>query len=261
MAEPNRQVFEDRHRAESFGSSAELYDAARPSYPDELIEWLGDSGRGNAADVGCGTGQVALLLAASGWQVVGVEIDERMAGVARSHGIDVEVSSFEQWRPAMRFDLIASGQAWHWIDPEVGYRHAAELLRPGGRLAIFWNSYRYDSPTQALFGTILNRHAPDLLIDSVPFGTSSPDHAALDAETIRRSSQWFDHPEFRAFAHGRRQTNDEWLAEMTTHSPMAMLDPDVRVALLADLGTSLAELNGGSLDVEYETRVTTARRR
>lgn len=261
VAEPNRQAFEDRRRAESFGSSAELYDAARPSYPDELIEWLGHNGRGNAVDVGCGTGQVARLLAASGWQVVGVEIDEQMAAVARSHGIDVDVSSFEQWQPGMRFDLIASGQAWHWIDPEVGYRHAAELLRPGGRLVIFWNSYRYDTPTQALFGTVLNRHAPDLLIDSVPCGTSSPDHAALDAETIRSSARWFEEPEFRAFIHGRLQTNDEWLAEMTTHSPMAMLDPDVRVALLADLRSSLADLNGGSLEVQYETRVTAARRR
>ena len=261
MAEPDREVFRDRRRAESFGPSAELYDAARPTYPDELIEWLSESGPGVAADVGCGTGRVARLLADAGWRVVGVEVDERMADVARSHGIDVDVSSFERWEPEDRFDLIASGQAWHWIDPDVGYRRAAELLRPGGRLALFWNSYRYDIPTQAVLEETLDRHAPALLTDSVPFGTSSPDHAALDAEAMRRSSPWFEEPEFRSFAHGRMQSTDEWLADMRTHSPMAMLDPAVRVALLDDLRSSLAGLNGGHLHVEYETRATAARRR
>ena len=261
VAEPDRQAFRDRRRAESFGSSAKLYDAARPSYPDELIAWLGESGRGIAADVGCGTGRVARLLAEAGWQVAGVEVDERMAEVARSHGIDVDVSSFELWHPEDRFDLIASGQAWHWIDPDVGFRRAAELLRPGGRLALFWNSYRYDIPTRAVFETALNRHAPELLTNSVPFGTASPDHVALDADTVRRSSQWFGEPEIRVFAHGRTQSADEWLADMRTHSPMAMLDPDIRVALLDDLRSSLAELNRGYLEVEYETRVTALRRR
>lgn len=251
----------DRRRAESFGSVAELYDATRPSYPDELIEWLSRAGLGVAADVGCGTGQVARLLTASGWKVVGVEVDERMAAVARSHGVDVQVSSFEQWQPGQHFDLIASGQAWHWIDPDVGYRHAAELLRPGGHLGLFWNSYRYDASTQVVLESVVTRHAPHLLMDSVQFGTSRPDHAALDAETIRNSSQWFDEPEFRSFTHRRVQTTDEWLAEMRTHSPVAMLDPVVRTRLLADLGSALVEVDDGHVRVEYETRATVTRLR
>lgn len=261
VAEPDREVFKDRGRAESFGSSAELYDAVRPSYPVELIEWIGESGLGMAADVGCGTGRVARLLADAGWRVIGVEVDERMAGVARSHGIDVDVSSFEQWQPEDRFDLIASGQAWHWIDPDVGYRRAAELLRPGGRLALFWNSYRYDTQTRGVFETILDRYAPELLPGSVPFGTTSPDLGALDAEMLRRSSPWFEEPEFRSFVHGRTQSIDEWLAEMRTHSPLAMLDPSVRDTLLDNLRSSLTERIGEHLHVEYETRITATRRR
>lgn len=261
MADPDRSVFRDRRRAESFGTSAELYDASRPSYPAELIAWLGESSRGRAADVGCGTGQVARLLSTAGWQVTGVEVDERMAAVARLHDVDVVVTSFEQWEPTERFDLITSGQAWHWIEPDHGYRHAAELLRPGGRLALFWNSYLYDAATRAVFDAVVPRHAPHLMEDSVPFGTSSPDHAALDAETVRRSAQWFTEPEFRVFTHDRHQSVEDWLAEMQTHSPIAVLNQDNRDALLADLRSALADLAGDGIHVAYETRVTSSLRR
>ncbi len=261
MDEADRQVFQDRRRAESFRSEAELYDEARPSYPSELFAWLSDPAAGTAVDVGCGTGQVARQLSAAGWRVIGVEVDERMAAVARSHGVAVDVSPFEEWQTLETFDLVCSGQAWHWIDPQIGFRHAAALLRPGGRLALFWNSYGYDEPTMAMFEEVVGRHAPGLLLDSVPFGTAIPDHAALDADMIRRTAQRFAEPEFLVFRHGRRQSVEEWLAESVTHSPVMLLADGVRNALLADLRSSLAALNDGHVDVEYETRVTSAVRR
>jgi hypothetical protein len=41
-------------------------------------------------------------------------VDACMADVARSHGIEVEVSPFETWDDGgRRFDLITCGEAWH----------------------------------------------------------------------------------------------------------------------------------------------------
>jgi SAM-dependent methyltransferase len=258
---PDRDVHRDRGRAEGFGAAAESYDTFRPTYPRALISWLGAAGIGTAADIGSGTGQVARLLGDAGWQVIGVEPDERMASVASRHGVDVVVSRFEDWRPGRRFDLVCSGQAWHWIDPDVGYRRAAEVLRPGGRLALFWNSYHYDADTSAVFTAVFGRRAPHLLVDSVPLGTASPDHAALDADAIRRSAAWFEGPDFRVFRHGRRQQVDDWIAEAGTHSPIAMLSDEMRAALLGDVRAALLELNRGHVDVAYDTRVTSAVRR
>ena len=48
-------------------------------------------------DVGCGTGKVARELSARGLEVLGVELDERMAAIARGHGIEVELGAFEDW--------------------------------------------------------------------------------------------------------------------------------------------------------------------
>src|SRR5688500_10093400 len=73
-------------------------------------------------DVGCGTGIAGGLFTARGCRVVGVEPDPRMAVLARRRGIDVHETTFEEWEPGEEFDLLVSGQAWHWVDqrPQEG---------------------------------------------------------------------------------------------------------------------------------------------
>src|SRR5436305_7380373 len=105
-------LFEERSRAESFGAAAELYDRVRPSYPPALLDDLLSDGARTVLDVGCGTGIAAALLAAGRCDVLGVEVDERMAALARAKGITVEVAAFESWDDrGRRFDLLTCAQA------------------------------------------------------------------------------------------------------------------------------------------------------
>src|SRR6201989_1168008 len=70
-----------------------------------------------------------------GGRGLGVDPDARMADLARRHGLEVEVSTFEAWHNAGRsFDSVVSGQAWHWVDPVAGTATAARAARPRGRL-------------------------------------------------------------------------------------------------------------------------------
>ena len=70
-----------------------------------MIDGLIGLGGRRVLDVGSGTGKVGRLFAARGCEVLGVEPDERMADVARSHGLTVEVARVEEWEPAgRRFD-------------------------------------------------------------------------------------------------------------------------------------------------------------
>ena len=131
---------------------AEQYDRFRPGCPDELIDELAAPQPATVLDIGCGTGKAAVALAARGLTVLGVELDERMAAVARGHGVPVEVGDFETWADAGRqFDLITCSDAWHWIDPEQGLAKVARLLRPGGVFARFWNYHVLSADLIAAF--------------------------------------------------------------------------------------------------------------
>src|SRR5918992_372408 len=70
-----------------FGGSAAYYRAGRFPYPAELAttfeEELVLDGSGRLLDVGCGTGEIALLLAPLYDEVVGLDADEDMIAEAR----------------------------------------------------------------------------------------------------------------------------------------------------------------------------------
>jgi SAM-dependent methyltransferase len=252
----------DRRRAEGFGALADRYERTRPSYPAELIAWLTLDGAGRAVDVGCGTGRVAVLLAAAGWKVLGLEPDARMAAIARAHGFEVAVTTLEQWQPpAGGFDLVAAGTAWHWIDPALGYERAASALRSGGKLAIFRNAYRYDDKIAAIIERNLSRHAPHLLADCVPLGIAPPDWLGSYAEELERRGGLFGGLARRVFRQERAPALTEWIEELTTHSPIMVLGDAAAEKLLSGLAADVESETGGRVPIVHETHCLLAGRR
>ncbi len=248
----------DRARAESFGEVAERYDRTRPSYPSELIdELLADAPR-RVLDLGCGTGIAASLLKQRGCEVLGVEPDARMAGLARRKGIDVEVATFESWQPRGRhFGLITSAQAWHWIDPAVGLPKAAALLRGGGRLAVFWNIGSPPAELKAVFESIYARLAPGAERYSVLLG-----NATRRTHTIKSAlgdmDGIFTDAQARSFTWTRRYRTAQWLDLLLTHSDHRALSLEHRDALLAAVGDAI-EQAGGEFEMTYVTQLVSVR--
>jgi SAM-dependent methyltransferase len=212
-------VHEQRDRAESFGAVADDYDRYRPGYPEALIDDLAALGPRAVLDIGCGTGKAAGLLVARGLDVLGVELDPKMAGVARSHGIDVEVDSFEQWDDRGRtFDLVTCAQAWHWVDPAVGGPKLARLLSPGGRAALFWNFAEPDPATKAVVDEVYQRLAPGLI---------TPAEAGDDRTHLRsiEATGCFTSLTTHTYRWARTETADHWVGNLGTQSNHLLLGP------------------------------------
>ncbi len=185
---PEDQPHDQRQAAESFGSDPERYDRARPRYPRILIERIvaGPPGA-QVLDVGVGTGIAARQFQAADCQVLGVDPDARLAEFARQSGVEVEVSTFEAWEAAgRRFDAVVSAESWHWVDPVAGAAKAAEVLRPGGRLAVFWNTGRPPADLEEAFAEVYRRVLPKSLVARLERQAIEDAHSAMCARDGRR---------------------------------------------------------------------------
>ena len=252
-------IHDDRDRAESFGTRADLYDRVRPSYPPALVDALLEGGVHDVLDVGAGTGIAGALLAARGCAVLGVEVDERMAARARARGLDVEVAPFERWEPLGRtFDLVIAAQAWHWIEPVAGVRRAAGVLRPRGRLCPFWNIGETPAHVRAVLDPIYDRLEPALGHGTATAGASRPDGPQSAVEAIAGCG-CFEPATIRRFPWSRAYDAEGWVALLATHSDHLRLAPARREALLGAIGDALRDL-GDAFEVRYETVLVDARR-
>jgi SAM-dependent methyltransferase len=254
---------EARRVAESFGTDAQRYDRARPRYPEALFDRLVARSPGrDVLDVGCGTGIVARQLEAAGCRVLGVEPDARMAAFAQQHGLEVETAKVEDWDPAGRaFDAVVVGQAWHWVDPVAGAAKAAEVLRPGGVFAAFWNAGQIPQGLTATFDEI-NRD----LVPEWPRNVAG--RSAVDLYTVMCSTAADGLREVGAFSVAEQwrfdwehlYTKAEWLDVLPTQGFHTRLSPEVLAQVLARVGDAIDAV-GGSFRMNYATVAVVATRR
>jgi len=126
----------------TFDRDAELYDQARPGYPeqifDDLLAFACLGPEAIVLEVGCGTGQASQALAQRAYRLVCLELGNQLATVARRKlapfpRVEVVTSAFESWESGGQvFDMVFAASSWHWLNPEVRYEKAARLLKPSG---------------------------------------------------------------------------------------------------------------------------------
>jgi SAM-dependent methyltransferase len=141
-------------RAHSFNAAAAQYAANRPSYPPALLDTIEElAGRplagARVVDVGAGTGIATALLHARGADVIAVEPGDGMASefrranpgipIVKGNGNDLPLATASA-------DFVTYAQAWHWTDPTRAIPEALRVLRPGGALTLWWNTYALDVP-------------------------------------------------------------------------------------------------------------------
>ena len=249
-----------RQMAESFGIDPERYDRTRPRYPQAMADAIiGASPGTDVLDVGIGTGISARPFVAAGCRVIGVEVDARMARFAQQRGLEVEVAKFEDWDPGQRtFDAVIAGQTWHWVDPVAGAAKAAQVLRPGGRLAVFWNVFQPPSTLSEAFAAVYRRVLPDFpFFRGASGGLAAYARQHTKAADGIRAVRAFGEPEQWQFEWERSYSRDEWLDGVPTAGGHNLFPPAKLAELLAGIGAAIDAV-GGSFAMGYTAVVVTA---
>jgi ubiquinone/menaquinone biosynthesis C-methylase UbiE len=135
-----------RRYGKVFDEIATEYDRHRPAYPDELVDQAcrvaGIRSGDRVLEVGCGSGQLTRGLVARGLHVTAVEPGKSLIALARQNlegatGVEYVHAQFEDASlPREQFQAVFSASAFHWIAPEVSWQKAADVLVPGGTLAL-----------------------------------------------------------------------------------------------------------------------------
>jgi SAM-dependent methyltransferase len=252
-----------RQVAESFGTEAERYDRARPSYPAALVDRIVAASPGpDVLDAGCGTGIASRLFQAAACQVLGIDPDPRMADLARAGGLEVEVAKLEDWDPAGRtFDAVVAAQAWHWVDPIAGAAKSAAVLRPGGRLAVFWNAFGLPPALREAFGEVYRRAVPGSPLGGFfarPAVDAYLSMCATAADGMRAAGGFGQAEQWR-FDWERPYTRAQWLDVIPTLGGQSQLPAPVLGELLAGMGAAIDAVGGGFTMAYVTVAVTAAR--
>jgi ubiquinone/menaquinone biosynthesis C-methylase UbiE len=135
-----------RHYGRVFDEIAAEYDRRRPTYPDELIDQAcrvaGIGSGDHLLEVGCGSGQLTRGLVARGLHVTALEPGKSLIALARQNlegagEVEFVNAQFEDALLASKqFQAVFSASAFHWVDPRVSWQKAADVLVPGGTLAL-----------------------------------------------------------------------------------------------------------------------------
>jgi SAM-dependent methyltransferase len=236
----------------TFGAIPELYDEVRPDYPVQLVEAvLAPFGyiAPRTLEIGCGTGQATSMFGAAGCPLLALDIGAGLVALAArrlEHLANVRfvVAPFETAElPECGFDLLISAQAFHWIDPAVGFPKAHRLLRSGGRLALFWNFLSLERTTLLReLRAILLRHAP-VFVYLPDASTARFEQFADEWRAAVVAADLFSAATVSSFARELPFSRARLLKLLATFSWVRTLEEPVSRSLFADTGALLGAVD------------------
>lgn len=241
----------------SFDQVAELYDEARPGYPESLIEDVvslsGIPPGGRILEIGCGSGQATLPFARRGYALLCLELGPNLAALAAGHcrpypQVEIQTLAFEDWPlQRERFDLVISASAFDWIAPETAYPKAAAALRDGGALALFWHDHVGADTPFFRAARELRRELPELA-ETVKARPPGSRLSAIEQEI--QASALFGPATTRRYPWTAEYKADRYVTLLQTYSAVCNLAPETRREFLARMQALVGQY-GGTVRTRY----------
>jgi len=245
---------------DTYNRSADAYRAVRPAYPSAVFDRIAGYASTMPAvpsvlEIGAGSGQATRQMLSRGWKVVALEPGADLAHAARTDldefdHVEIRTSRFEDADlPDGSFDLVTAATAWHWVDPSIGIPKAAQLLRPGGTVALWWNAHVPDTTDAgwAPIRGVYEQVAPHL----ARLAPLTPDRPDYDPVAELTASPWFVDIEQHDFPFAVTYTAAEFLTLIDTYASHRTLDERTRVQLHAALNKTIDSELGGTVTKPY----------
>ena len=252
----------------TFEEVPELYDRVRPTYPpelfDELVELAGLAARARVLEIGPGPGKATVPLAERGFELVAIELGERLAGLARRNlagfpNVEIVNADFETWEPAAaEFDAVVSFTAFHWIDPAVRYEKTARLLREGGALAIVQTNHVLPEGGDPFWLEVEDDYR-EVFPDDEAGPPPAPEDIVGMGEELEASGR-FARAEARRYVWDVTYTADEYIGVLETYSGHRAAEPELRERLYALIRRRIDARPGREVRKSYLALLSVARR-
>ena len=221
-----------------FASGSELYERARPGYPDDavahLLTSLALAPTSRVLDMAAGTGKLTRALVATGASVVASEPSASMRAVFASVlpgtpqvGATAELLPFAD----STFDAVTVAQAFHWFDAPVALAECARVLRPGGGLAMVWNERDEEDPVVAELTRVSK------------WDVHQPYPVGMDFAAVIEASGYFGPVTRTKFRFTQELDRHAFVEQVASRSYIAVLPEDRRQAILADVAALAARLD------------------
>lgn len=144
-----------------FSGHSDVYSAHRPTYPDDLFQFLFSKVRSfdTAWDCATGNGQVARFLSKQFREVIASDISQQQLDHAyQAENIRYKKFSAENTSISSNsIDLITVAQALHWFDLKKFYEEVRRVAKPDGILAVWGYGLCYCDPqTDAIITDFYN---------------------------------------------------------------------------------------------------------
>jgi ubiquinone/menaquinone biosynthesis C-methylase UbiE len=239
--------------ARGFESAAEVYERARPDYPEEALDWivesLGLTAGAETVDLGAGTGKFARQLVARGLKVTAVEPVREMRAILE---LSVpEATALDGTAEAIPLDdgcadAVTAAQSFHWFDKRRALPEIHRVLREDAGLALIWNIRDQSHELHRAYAQTIK-----------PYRSGKYPEQEETARELHDCGL-FVQVEERTFRHVQRMTAEGLVERAASVSFIAQLPDDERDSLLARVRALAPE---GTFDFPYLTKVFTARRR
>ena len=180
-------------------------------------------------DLGSGSGAFAQMMVEAGHEVFCLDRSvDRVAGLPERLGTRLHVAGQVESLPYLscHFDVVTASQTLHRFAPGLALTEIARVLRPGGRIAVLYNTRDDTVPWVKRLMALMR--AADPVAMSGDFG--------VEAVAAVVDSGYFGPLERRNFRNWVPITRPGLVAMVENRPAVAALDRDVREQLLADVG-------------------------